>query len=861
MTTTSAAPGGRGDAAASPGALSPDVPVRAAGIELIGEMPGSGYRDPPALVRRSDGQMLQLTPVLYAVLEAIDGQRTVAEVAEVASAAYGRAISGQNVATLVDDKLRPLGVLLKADGSEPETKKSNPLLGLQLRYKVTDPKKTRRLTAPFAALFNPILVAAVMAAFLAVTWWVFFDKGLASAAHEAFHKPGLLLLIFAVTVLSAGFHEFGHAAAARRGGATPGVMGMGLYLFWPAFYTDVTDSYRLGRGGRLRTDLGGLYFNAIVAVGVVGVWWLTGYDALLLVVATQILQMLRQLLPMIRFDGYHVLADLTGVPDLYSRIKPILLGALPWRWRDSEASALKPWARIVVTLWVVVVIPVFLFSMVLMVLALPRIIATAWVSLQEQASQFQDQWAAGAILQAAERVLSIFALAVPVLGMTYLLVRLVRQVVRSGWRSTAGSPVRRALATVVAAAVVAGLGWAWWPREDVYRPIAAYERGTIGSVVPLGALDSSAETLEVGAEQTIYTTWPNDAERPTKEHPALALVMVPTGPRAPTPTQTATPGGTPTNQPTAGTSSTASPSVTASPSSEPSTTTSEPTQPSAGVFPFDFPLPPGDGDTQALAVNTIDDTVVYDVAFALVWVDDDTVLNTNEAFAAASCTNCAAVAVSFQVVLVMSDADVIVPQNLATAVNYNCLECLTYALASQLVITLDGPLSDQSMAALEAVWTQIASYAADITSVPLDELQETLEGFRDQITQIILDDPSATPIDQASGTASGGAEPSDGESTAGASPSNGSESASPSNAPTPETSTAPTGSPTSAGATGTSEPSSTPSPSPSTSPTGSPSPSSSPSPTPTETTSPTPSGSEVSSTPSGEASSSVPASP
>ena len=34
-------------------------------------------------------------------------------------------------------------------------------------------------------------------------------------------------------------------------------MGAGLYLVWPAFYTDVTDSYRLGRAGRLRTDLGG----------------------------------------------------------------------------------------------------------------------------------------------------------------------------------------------------------------------------------------------------------------------------------------------------------------------------------------------------------------------------------------------------------------------------------------------------------------------------------------------------------------------------------------------------------------------------------------------------------------------------
>ena len=145
-----------------------------------------------------------------------------------------------------------------------------------------------------------------------------FDKGLASATHEAFARPGLLLAVLAITVLSAGFHEFGHAAAARRGGATPGVMGAGLYLVWPAFYTDVTDSYRLGRAGRLRTDLGGLYFNAIVAVLTVGVWWVTRYDAILLLVATQILQMLRQLLPFVRFDGYHVLADLTGVPDLFA---------------------------------------------------------------------------------------------------------------------------------------------------------------------------------------------------------------------------------------------------------------------------------------------------------------------------------------------------------------------------------------------------------------------------------------------------------------------------------------------------------------------------------------------------------------
>ena len=71
-------PAGRGDASASPrpDAPRPDVPALADGIQLIGAQPGSGYKEPPALVRRADGQMIQLTPLLFQVLEAVDGRRT-----------------------------------------------------------------------------------------------------------------------------------------------------------------------------------------------------------------------------------------------------------------------------------------------------------------------------------------------------------------------------------------------------------------------------------------------------------------------------------------------------------------------------------------------------------------------------------------------------------------------------------------------------------------------------------------------------------------------------------------------------------------------------------------------------------------
>ena len=156
-------------------------------------MVGSGYRTPPALVRRGDGQILQLTPLLYRVLDAVDGHRSYAEIATRVSRATHRTVSADMVATLVDQHLRALGLLKLADGSENSLKRSNPLLGLKLKLAVTDPRTTRRLTDPFRILFRPVLASAVVLAFLAITWWVFFEEGLAPAAYDAFQRPHLLL--------------------------------------------------------------------------------------------------------------------------------------------------------------------------------------------------------------------------------------------------------------------------------------------------------------------------------------------------------------------------------------------------------------------------------------------------------------------------------------------------------------------------------------------------------------------------------------------------------------------------------------------------------------------------------------------
>ncbi|WP_441406676.1 hypothetical protein [Arthrobacter sp. YAF17] len=694
-------------ASPAPAAGTLPVPVRADGVQLLGETKGSGYREAPSLVRRADGQTLQLTPLLYLVLEAIDGTRGVEEIASRASTGFGRLVTAENIRTLIDSQLLPLGLLQLADGSQPEVRKADPLLGMKFRYTVTDPERTRRITAPFAVLFNPLIVVLVTAAFLASCWWVLMVKGLASATHEAFANPGLVLLILVVTVLSAGFHEFGHAAAARRGGATPGAMGTGLYLIWPAFFTDVTDSYRLGRAGRIRTDLGGLYFNAIVAVAIMGIWWATGFDALLLVVVTQVLQMVRQLLPLVRFDGYHILADATGVPDLFQRIKPTLLGLLPWRRTDPEAQVLKPWARAVVTAWVLITVPLLLFSLVLMVLSLPRLLGTAWDSAQKQYAMFNHSFGSGDMVDAAVRILAIAAVALPVVGIFYILFRLGRQIITGLWQKTRGKALQRGTALAVIASVVAGLAWAWWPGAETYRPVQPYERGTLAdattAVFPAGATTGMRE----GQSGRTVALWPAGAQKPTREQPQLSMVLVPR------------------NAGTAGAGNAAPPSW---------------------VFPFDRPAAPEEDGNQSLAVNTTDGSVVYDVAFALVWADDGGDVTTrNEAYAFASCADCAAVAVGFQVVLIVGQTDVIVPENLSAAANYNCARCLTYALASQLVLTLDGPLSADGMTRLNALWQQIAEYGRNLRNVPLSEIQGRLDAFKLQIMEVIRSDPSATP--------------------------------------------------------------------------------------------------------------------
>src|SRR4051794_5621208 len=359
----------------------PEILALADGVELVGEYEDSGYKEPPLLARRADGQMIQLSRLLYLVAGACDGHRDVHAVAEVVTAQHGqRRISAGNVRAVADSKLRPLGVLAQPDGSTPSLPRRAPVMALRHRRALLPERWVNVIARGFTWLHRTPVLALVMVTLAAFDAWLFWIHGVAGGMRAVLYSPVQLLGLFASIVVATAFHEIGHASACRYSGARPGAMGVGIYLVWPAFYCDVTDAYRLNRRGRLHTDLGGVYFNLIFALMAGAGYFATGREALLLVAAVMHSIVLQQLMPLLRFDGYYVLSDLTGVPDILSRIKPIFRSLLPTR-REPQVEVLKPWVRSVVTAYLLVLVPALAFMIVSTLLAAPRMVATAWDSL------------------------------------------------------------------------------------------------------------------------------------------------------------------------------------------------------------------------------------------------------------------------------------------------------------------------------------------------------------------------------------------------------------------------------------------------------------------------------------------------
>jgi putative peptide zinc metalloprotease protein len=417
------------------------VPRLADGVRLLGEYGGQGFTEPHYLVARADGQMLQVSRLLFLVALALDGRRTADQVARRVSDQYGRTLTTEGLDLLLEQRLRPMGIA-QADtaalppGDSPPgapapatavPPRSRPLLTLRLRRVLLPAPVVRVVARLLAPLFHPLVVVLCLVALVAGDLRLARSAEAGAAVDATLQTPALLLGLLTVLVASTLFHELGHAAACRYGGAEPGPIGMAVYVVYPAFYTDVTASYRLSRAGRLRTDLGGVYFNALFAVGLIGVHAWTGYEPLLLAVLLVHLELLQQLLPLARLDGYFVVADAIGVPDLFSRVRPILVSLLPGRAPGPRVLELRPVARAVVTVWVLTAVPVMLALLGLLVWQLPTMLGAVWAAEVQHAAVLAGALESGDIAQAMLSALSVLLLPLPVVGLGLLLLGIGRR--------------------------------------------------------------------------------------------------------------------------------------------------------------------------------------------------------------------------------------------------------------------------------------------------------------------------------------------------------------------------------------------------------------------------------------------------
>jgi putative peptide zinc metalloprotease protein len=462
------------------GAAVDQRPSLSPGVELIGEYEGSGFKDPRSLVRRPDGQILQFPPLLYELLRSLNGTRDLEEIAKLTSDRVQRQLSADDIGFLLEEKLRPQGVLVAADGTSLELKRPDPFLAFRYRIGVISERAAARLGTPLAPLFRPLVLLVMAVGLVLADWWLFFDQGVAQPLRQILYHPGWFLPLLGAVVVCAAFHEIGHATACRYGGARPGRMGCGLYLAWPAFYTDVSDAYRLNRRGRLRTDLGGVYFNVVIIVVATGVY-LTDHSlqVLILLVVIEHMEIAHQLLPVIRLDGYYVVSDLTGVPDLFARIGPVLRSLLFWRKPDSSVTVLKGWVRAAVSAWVLIVVPLLVLELLIVLIHLPRILSTSWDSAGRLAGETRRAFDTGRAFDAVSDAVQILVLAIPIAGLVLMIVQLFRKLATWAWRTTRKRPARRvaALAALGAAGVVLALSWI--PGHN-YQPIEPGERGTEG---------------------------------------------------------------------------------------------------------------------------------------------------------------------------------------------------------------------------------------------------------------------------------------------------------------------------------------------------------------------------------------------
>ncbi len=310
--------------------LSPHAQVTRQGF---GEHAAYIVEDPAA------GQYYRLTEAAYFFLGLLDGRRDVQSAWDACNAQLGDDAPTQRECVDLLSRMQRFGLLLGERPLAPDMVRER--LRESARSRVR--RRTGRMFAITMPLVNPEewlerlapMLRVVFSRWGAALWAVVVGAGLVSAlshagefssAFNGMLDPANLVWMSLLFIVLRAWHELGHAAACKAMGGRCTQMGMLLILLvLPLPYCDATSAWRFPEiWRRVVVSAAGMIFEMFVA-GIAGVVWAFGEPGLVKSLAfnTMLLCSVTTLVfnanPLLRYDGYYILSDLTGTPNLAQR--------------------------------------------------------------------------------------------------------------------------------------------------------------------------------------------------------------------------------------------------------------------------------------------------------------------------------------------------------------------------------------------------------------------------------------------------------------------------------------------------------------------------------------------------------------
>jgi putative peptide zinc metalloprotease protein len=246
-------------------------------------------------------------------------------------------ISVQQVMKLIKETLQPCGIIKPG---EEETLIRSRNTYLNLRMNLLPSNVVSHISFLFRSLINKHIWLVLGLLVFALT--LFYSLGITTSGLKNFAEPLSLFYYILFSILSSLLHELGHATACKHFNIKPGAIGFGFYLISPVFYADVSNAWKLGHTKRIVINVAGMYFQLLLSMIMLVLYSLFKNEWLLYASFANTLATLPNLNPFVRYDGYWILSDSLGIPNLMEKAKNKFEDTWNWIKNRNRIFLLKP---------------------------------------------------------------------------------------------------------------------------------------------------------------------------------------------------------------------------------------------------------------------------------------------------------------------------------------------------------------------------------------------------------------------------------------------------------------------------------------------------------------------------------------